>query len=57
MNGKLGALARSRRFWSAGAALAAVVLNELLGLSAAEVELVVMTLGAWIVGDSLRRTD
>ena len=54
MNG----LFESRRFWLAVASVAAVVLVDAVKLpvSQEQVELIVMTFAAWIVGDSLRAT-
>jgi hypothetical protein len=52
-------LLQSRRFWAAVAALVVAIGNEGLGfkLSQEQVEFAVVTLSAWIVGDSLRKTE
>jgi len=52
-------LLQSRRFWAALAALVVAVGNDGLGfkLSQDQVDLAVTVLSAWIVGDSLRKTE
>ena len=54
---KVKALLKSRRFWMAVLATVAVVASEAFGLDQSQV----MTIGgivvAWIVGDTLRKTE
>lgn len=56
MNAKLSSLIRSRRFWASVAALAAVV-GEQFGVSTGVTQEVVLLIAAWVIGDSLRRTE
>lgn len=52
-------LLKSRRFWAALGGLIIAVGNDGLGLSLSQeqVDLAVMVVTAWIVGDSLRKTE
>lgn len=52
-------LLQSRRFWAALGALVVAIGNDGIGLnlSQEQVDLAVMVLSAWIVGDSLRKTE
>jgi hypothetical protein len=52
-------LLKSRRFWAALGALVVAIGNDGLGLSLSQeqVDLAVMVVTAWIVGDSLRKTE
>lgn len=52
--GKLGALARSRRFWVAVADVVVTVGHEALGIPAAALVPLTTVAVAWIVGDSYR---
>ena len=55
---KLQSLIRSRRFWVAVAGIAVTFSDTFgLGLEPNTIQLVVLLLGAWIVGDSLRSTE
>ena len=58
MNIKLDSMFKSRRVWLAIAGVA-VAASEELGISipAETIELIVMLFGAWILGDSLRKTE
>jgi len=58
MSTKLDSMIRSRRFWLAVAGVA-VAASEELGISipAETIQQVVMLFAAWIVGDSLRKTE
>jgi hypothetical protein len=47
-------LFKSKRFWAAIASVAAIVLKDKLPISEDQLQLIIMTIGAWIVGDSLR---
>ena len=54
---KVQALFVSRRFWVAVAGVAFVTLDGLgLGLTEDQITNVVIVLGSWIVGDSIRTT-
>lgn len=56
---KTQTLLSSRRFWAAVAGLVVAIGNDGLGLNLTQdtVDLVVMALSAWVVGDSLRKTE
>jgi len=54
---KLTSLVKSRRFWISVAGVAAVVLNETFGISDQEVFEVAGIVIAWVIGDSLRKTQ
>ena len=55
MVSKVQGLIGSRRFWAAVGGVVVVIFDGLgLGLSAEQVNHIVMLGGAWIVGDSLR---
>ena len=58
MQNKINALVRSRRFWLMVSSILFVASNEILSLELSEDQVtnVVLALGAWIVGDSLRET-
>jgi uncharacterized membrane protein len=59
MGTKINSLFKSRRFWVAVAGLVVVVSENVglkLGVSADQTTNIVLVLGAWIVGDSLRTT-
>ena len=58
MVNKIQALVTSRRFWVAVAGVAVVTFDGLgLGLTAEQTTNVVIVLGSWIVGDSIRKTE
>lgn len=50
-------LLKSRRFWVAAAAIACVLLKDKLPLSEAQINDLVLAIGAWIVGESLRSSQ
>lgn len=50
-------LFKSKRFWLAVGSAIAVALKDYLPLSEEQVQQIVMVIGAWIIGDSLRQTD
>lgn len=55
---KLKSLLRSRRVWVAAASVIVVALNEMgLDVEKEMVESVVLLAVAWILGDSLRKTE
>jgi nitrate/nitrite transporter NarK len=49
-------LLKSKRVWAALAAVAVVVLKDRTGLSEDQITQLVIAIGSWIVGDSLRAT-
>jgi hypothetical protein len=53
---KITNLFKSRRFWTAVVAVAAVSMNETLGLEEKEVIAIGAIVIAWILGDSVRST-
>lgn len=58
MQGKLKALVRSRRFWVSVASLLFVVTDQFgFGLDQETVTMLVLSSAAWVVGDSLRKTE
>jgi len=54
----LNDLVKSKRFWAAVAGIAVVVLKDKLpiALDEQQITMIVMAIGSWIVGDSLRAT-
>ena len=50
----LSDLVKSKRFWAAAAMVAVVVLKDKVPLDEQQITNLVMAVGAWIVGDSLR---
>ena len=50
----LSDLVKSKRFWVAAAMVAVVVLKDKVPLDEQQITNLVMAVGAWIVGDSLR---
>jgi len=54
---KFEAMVRSRRFWAAVGTLAAVVMNDELGIPEQDVVLIVGTVSAWLLGDTIRKTE
>ena len=58
MTNKIQTLVTSRRFVVAVAGVAVVTFDGLgLGLTAEQTTNVIIVLGSWIVGDSIRKTD
>jgi len=58
MTNKIQTLVTSRRFLVAVAGVAVVTFDGLgLGLTAEQTTNVIIVLGSWIVGDSIRKTD
>lgn len=55
---KIASLFSSRRFWLAVAGMVAVVADTFgLPVSQANIQEIVLLAAAWIVGDSLRKTE
>lgn len=54
----LNDLVKSKRFWAAVAGIAVVVAKDRLpiALDEQQITMIVMAIGSWIVGDSLRAT-
>ena len=50
----LQALLKSKRFWAAVASIAVVVLEDKVPLTKDQISLVVLAIGGWIVGESIR---
>jgi hypothetical protein len=50
----LSDLVKSKRFWAVAAMVAVVVLKDKVPLDEQQITNLVMAVGAWIVGDSLR---
>lgn len=48
---------KSKRFWLTAAAVAVVVLRDKTGLSDQQITELVLAVGAWVVGDSIRPVD
>jgi len=47
-------LLKSKRFWAAAAVVAVVVLKDQVPLTEDQIQQIVLAVGAWIVGDSIR---
>tara|TARA_Y100000588_G_scaffold94181_1_gene102029 strand:- start:925 stop:1098 length:174 start_codon:yes stop_codon:yes gene_type:complete len=56
MESKIKSLISSRRFWVSVGGVIAVALQETLGLSEGQTQMLVGVLVAWVVGDSLDKT-
>jgi len=59
MGAKINSLFKSRRFWVAVAGVVVVsseTVRSNIGISADQTTNIVLVLGSWIVGDSLRTT-
>jgi hypothetical protein len=54
---KLDGLLKSKRFWAAAAVVAVIVLKDKTPLSDDQIQLMVWTVGSWIVGESVRPVD
>lgn len=55
---KLDSFLKSRRFWLTAASVAATVFAQnKLGLTPEQVQNIVLAVGAWIVGESLRSSE
>lgn len=54
----LSSFIKSRRFWLTAASIAATVLaNNQLGLTPEQIQNIVLAIGAWVVGESLRSSQ
>ena len=47
-------LLKSKRFWAAAAVVAVVVLKDRVPLNEQQITEIVLAVGAWIVGESIR---
>lgn len=47
-------LLKSKRFWAAAASVAVVVLKDKVPLTEDQISLLVLAIGGWIVGESIR---
>lgn len=54
---KLDGLLKSKRFWAAAAVVAVIVLKDKTPLSDDQIQLLVWTVGSWIVGESVRPVE
>jgi hypothetical protein len=50
-------LFKSKRFWVSLAAVAVVVLKDKVPLTEDQIQILVYTIGAWVVGESIRPVD
>ena len=57
MNEIFNSLIKSRRFWAAVASIAVVVLKDRLPIPEEQITNIVLAIGAWIVGESLRSSQ
>lgn len=48
---------RSKRFWLTVASVVAVAAKDYLPLTEDQIQQIVLAIGAWIIGDSLRSTN
>lgn len=54
---KLDGLLKSKRFWAAAAVVAVVILKDKTPLTEQQIQELVLAVGAWIVGESIRPVD
>ena len=54
---KLDVLLKSKRFWAAAAVVAVVILKDKTPLTEQQIQELVLAVGAWIVGESIRPVD
>jgi hypothetical protein len=47
-------LLKSKRFWLTAATVATVLLKDKIGLTEEQITTLVLAIGAWVVGDSIR---
>ena len=57
MNDVFNSMIKSRRFWASVASIAVVVLKDKLPLTEDQITGLIMAIGAWIVGESLRSSQ
>lgn len=55
MGDKLSALLKSRRFWAAVSGIVIAILPA--GIDPAVIEQVVFLIAAWVIGDSIKKTE
>ena len=54
---KLDGLLKSKRFWAAAAVVAVIVLKDKTPLTEQQIQELVLAVGAWIVGESIRPVE
>jgi len=54
---KLDVLLKSKRFWAAAAVVAVVILKDKTPLTEQQIQELVLAVGAWIVGESIRPVE
>jgi hypothetical protein len=54
---KITSFLKSRRFWALAASVAVVLLKDRLPISEDQITQVVLAIGAWVVGESLRSSE
>lgn len=54
---KLDGLLKSKRFWAAAAVVAVVIFKDKTPLTEQQIQELVLAVGAWIVGESIRPVD
>jgi len=57
VNDVFNSMIKSRRFWASVASIAVVVLKDKLPLTEDQITGLIMAIGAWIVGESLRSSQ
>ncbi len=57
MNDIFNSLIKSRRFWASIASIAVVVLKDRLPITEEQITMIVLAIGSWIVGESLRSSQ
>ena len=50
-------LIKSKRFWACAAVIAVIVLKDKVPLSEQQITELVMAVGAWVVGESIRPVE
>ena len=57
MNDIFNSLIKSRRFWAAVSSIAIVIFQDRLPISPEQIEMIVLAIGSWIVGESFRSSQ
>ena len=57
MNDIFNSLIKSRRFWASIASIAVVVFKDRLPITEEQITMIVLAIGSWIVGESLRSSQ
>lgn len=57
MNDAINSFVKSRRFWLAVSCVAVALLKDKLPLTEEQIQNIVLTIGAWIIGESLRSSQ